>query len=102
MRIQFRPEWISEAEHISFRFKTSIKTDTTLLSTYSSRNKDYMEFTLDDSKLKLVIKIGHNEIVLYSQSGLNDNNWHTVVLIREGIRTILQVDGHEPATGKRS
>jgi hypothetical protein len=101
MRIKFKPEWTSEAEHLSFRFKTSLKTDTVLLSTYSSHSKDFMEFSLDNSKVKLVIKIGLNEIVLYSQSDLNDNQWHTVVLIREGIRTILQVDGHEPATGKK-
>ena len=36
---------------------------------------------------------------MYSNEGLCDNKWHTLKILREGSRLILQVDNDEPATG---
>lgn len=37
---------------------------------------------------------------MYSKEGLADNKWHTIKVLREGARLILQIDNDEPATGK--
>ena len=38
---------------------------------------------------------------IYSMSeNLNDNNWHTMKILREGTRLILQVDNEDPVTGR--
>lgn len=58
-----------------------------------------MELTLENSQVKLFIKIGASETILYSRQGMNDNQWHTVKILREGHRIIFQVDSHEPSTG---
>jgi hypothetical protein len=31
---------------------------------------------------------------------MNDNRWHTIKVLREGLRLIFQVDFNEPSTGK--
>jgi hypothetical protein len=36
---------------------------------------------------------------MFSNEGLCDNNWHTIKVLREGPRLILQVDNDEPVTG---
>jgi hypothetical protein len=36
---------------------------------------------------------------LFSSEGLCDNKWHTIKILRESNRIILQVDNDEPATG---
>ena len=30
---------------------------------------------------------------------MNDNQWHTIKILREGLRIIFQVDNNEPSTG---
>lgn len=36
---------------------------------------------------------------MFSNEGLCDNNWHTIKVLREGPRLILQIDNDEPVTG---
>jgi hypothetical protein len=95
------------------------------LSTYSAFAKDTMEISLENSLIKLFIRIGNSEAVrilivfifenffnkrliyfhltqlktMVSSEGFNDGKWHTIKVIREGARLILQVDYDEPATG---
>ena len=35
-----------------------------------------------------------------SNEGMCDNNWHTIKVMREGPRIILQIDNDMPSTGK--
>ena len=84
-----------------------------------------MEITLENSQIKLYLKIGDSETVriliflifdccftifslflflifkkiLFSKERMNDNQWHTIKIMREGIRLIFQVDINEPSTG---
>lgn len=39
---------------------------------------------------------------MFSNDGLCDDKWHTIKIVREGARLILQVDNGEPATGTYS
>ncbi|RMZ95079.1 neurexin-1a-like isoform X4, partial [Brachionus plicatilis] len=101
IRIIFEPEWASEAEHISLRFKTERHADSVLLSTYSKYSKDRIELALENTHIILYMKIGDSECILKSiRYSLCDNEWHTVKISREGNRVILQVDNDEPATSK--
>lgn len=61
--IKFEPEWVSEAEHLSLRFKTSQVADSILLSTYTPISNDRMEITLENSQVKLYLKIADSETV---------------------------------------
>ena len=86
VRIIFQPEWISEAEHLSLRFKvgalksyssniliyylklflkkkTEKKASSILLSTYSILTKDLMEISLENTQIRLFLKIGNAETV---------------------------------------
>lgn len=36
---------------------------------------------------------------MFSNEALCDDKWHTIKVLREGTRLILQVDNDEPATG---
>lgn len=99
LRFMFDPEWISEAEHLSLRFRTSQKDNSILLSTYSVLTKDLMEISLENTQIRLYLKIGSAETTMYSNEGLCDNKWHTIKILREGSKLILQVDNDEPATG---
>ncbi len=126
--IRFEPEWMSEAEHLSLRFKVKYLSDSSaiypncyynfclfvypffiqtsqvdksvLLSTFTPFSNDLMQISIDNSQIKLYVKIGNSETILYSKEGMNDNRWHTIKVLREGLRLIFQVDFNEPSTGK--
>jgi hypothetical protein len=70
-----------------------------ILSTFTPFASDLMELTLENSQVKLFIKIGTSETILFSRQGMNDNQWHTIKVLREGHRIIFQVDSHESSTG---
>ncbi len=36
---------------------------------------------------------------MFSNEGLCDDSWHTIKVLREGPRLILQIDNDEPVTG---
>jgi leucine-rich repeat transmembrane neuronal protein 1/2 len=104
LSIKFEPEWISEAEHFSLRFKTTKndKQSAILLSTVSAsphNNRDTMEISLENGQVKFFVRIGTTETSLVSNEELSVNEWHTIKILREGVRLILQIDSDEPITG---
>jgi hypothetical protein len=59
-----------------------------------------MEVSIENTQVKLFIRIGNSETTLRSSKGLNDNCWHTIKILREGPRIILQVNNDEAITGR--
>ena len=80
-----------------------------------------MEISLESTQIRLFLKIGNAETVsqnidketkkkqnkntfhfiktVYSNGGLCDNKWHTLKILREGARLVMQVDDDDSATG---
>lgn len=90
----------SEAEDLSFRFKTR-KPDALLVATRDDSLMDKLEISLNGGRLKASLHIGLIAKTVSTGSGLDDNLWHTVKFQRRGMSIELRVDRRDPLKGNR-
>ncbi|XP_041428925.1 neurexin-3 isoform X17 [Xenopus laevis] len=90
----------TEAEDVSLRFKSQ-RAYGLLVATTSRDSADTMRLELDGGKVKLMVNLDCIRIncnsskgpeILYAGQKLNDNEWHTVRVVRRGKTLKLTVD----------
>ncbi|XP_076156437.1 neurexin-3a isoform X8 [Alosa pseudoharengus] len=81
----------TEAEDVSLRFMSQ-RAYGLLMATTSRDSADTLRLELDGSRVKLTVNLGKGPETLYAGQKLNDNEWHTVRVIRRGKNYKLWVD----------
>ncbi|XP_053101353.1 neurexin 3 isoform X36 [Hemicordylus capensis] len=81
----------TEAEDVSFRFMSQ-RAYGLLMATTSRESADTLRLELDGGRVKLMVNLGKGPETLYAGQKLNDNEWHTVRVVRRGKSLKLTVD----------
>ncbi|XP_039597895.1 neurexin 3a isoform X5 [Polypterus senegalus] len=81
----------TEAEDVSLRFMSQ-RAYGLLMATTSRDSADTLRLELDGSRIKLTVNLGKGPETLYAGQKLNDNDWHTVRVVRRGKSLKLTVD----------
>ncbi|XP_019909790.3 neurexin 3a isoform X14 [Esox lucius] len=81
----------TEAEDASLRFMSQ-RAYGLLMATTSRDSADTLRLELDGGRVKLTVNLGKGPETLYAGQKLNDNEWHTVRVVRRGKTYKLMVD----------
>ncbi|XP_061652029.1 neurexin 3a isoform X3 [Phyllopteryx taeniolatus] len=81
----------TEAEDVSLRFRSQ-RAYGILMATTSRDSADTLRLELDGGRVKLTVNLGKGPEMLYAGQKLNDNEWHTVRVVRRGKTYKLIVD----------
>ncbi|XP_054597958.2 neurexin 3a isoform X11 [Nothobranchius furzeri] len=81
----------TEAEDVSLRFRSQ-RAYGLLMATTSQDSADTLRLELDGTRVKLTVNLGKGPETLYAGQKLNDNEWHTVRVVRRGKAYKLTVD----------
>ncbi|XP_048830018.1 neurexin-3a isoform X14 [Brienomyrus brachyistius] len=81
----------TEAEDVSLRFMSQ-RAYGLLMATTSRDSADTLRLELDGGRVKLTVNLGKGPETLYAGQKLNDNEWHTVRVVRRGKSYRLTVD----------
>ncbi|XP_061563164.1 neurexin-3b-like isoform X4 [Cololabis saira] len=81
----------TEAEDVSLRFMSQ-RAFGLLMAATSRESADTLRLELDSGRVKLTVNLGKGPEVLYAGQKLNDNEWHSVRVIRRGKNFRLVVD----------
>ncbi|XP_063300022.1 neurexin-1 isoform X11 [Pelobates fuscus] len=108
MKIQLPVVMHTEAEDVSLRFRSQ-RAYGILMATTSRESADTLRLELDAGRVKLTVNLDCIRIncnsskgpeTLYAGYNLNDNEWHTVRVIRRGKSLKLMVDDQQDMTGQ--
>ncbi|XP_028252736.1 neurexin 3b isoform X7 [Parambassis ranga] len=88
----------TEAEDVSLRFMSQ-RAFGLLMAATSRESADTLRLELDSGRVKLTVNLGKGPEVLYAGQKLNDNEWHSVRVIRRGKNLKLLVDEDMALTG---
>ncbi|XP_031758058.1 neurexin-1 isoform X24 [Xenopus tropicalis] len=99
MKIQLPVVMHTEAEDVSLRFRSQ-RAYGILMATTSRESADTLRLELDAGRVKLTVNLGKGPETLYAGYNLNDNEWHTVRVIRRGKSLKLTVDDQQGMTGQ--
>ncbi|KAM4772825.1 neurexin-1 isoform 16-T16 [Rhinophrynus dorsalis] len=99
MKIQLPVVMHTEAEDVSLRFRSQ-RAYGILMATTSRDSADTLRLELDAGRVKLTVNLGKGPETLYAGYNLNDNEWHTVRVIRRGKSLKLMVDDQQGMTGQ--
>ncbi|XP_078090564.1 neurexin 3a isoform X37 [Mustelus asterias] len=85
--------WVmhTEAEDVSLRFMSQ-RAYGLLVATTSRDSADTLRLELDGGRVKLTVNLGKGPETIYAGQKLNDNDWHTVRVVRRGKNLKLMVD----------
>ncbi|KAL3980009.1 matrix metalloproteinase-11 (stromelysin 3) [Sarotherodon galilaeus] len=81
----------TEAEDVSLRFMSQ-RAFGLLMAATSRDSADTLRLELDSGRVKLTVNLGKGPEVLYAGQKLNDNEWHSVRVVRRGKNFKLTVD----------
>ncbi|KAK1787392.1 hypothetical protein P4O66_002877 [Electrophorus voltai] len=81
----------TEAEDVSLRFMSQ-RAYGLLVATTSSESADTLRLELDGGRVRLTVNLGKGPETLYAGHKLNDNEWHSVKVVRRGKSLQLSVD----------
>ncbi|XP_067845082.1 neurexin 1a isoform X9 [Heptranchias perlo] len=95
MKIQLPVVMHTEAEDVSLRFMSQ-RAYGILMATTSRDSADTLRLELDGGRVKLTVNLGKGPEMLYAGQNLNDNEWHTVRVMRRGKYLKLIVDDLQP------
>ncbi|KAG7217293.1 hypothetical protein INR49_027837 [Caranx melampygus] len=73
----------TEAEDVSLRFMSQ-RAFGLLMATTSQQSADTLRLELDGGRVKLTVNLGKGPEILLVGEKLNDNEWHTVKVVRRG------------------
>ncbi|XP_051472084.1 neurexin-1 isoform X19 [Apus apus] len=108
MKIQLPVVMHTEAEDVSLRFRSQ-RAYGILMATTSRESADTLRLELDAGRVKLTVNLDCIRINCNSSKGpetlfagynLNDNEWHTVRVVRRGKSLKLIVDDQQAMTGQ--
>ncbi|KAM3932470.1 neurexin-1 isoform 10-T10 [Leptodactylus fuscus] len=108
MKVQLPVVMHTEAEDVSLRFRSQ-RAYGILMATTSRDSADTLRLELDAGRVKLTVNLDCIRIncnsskgpeTLYAGYNLNDNEWHTVRVIRRGKSLKLIVDDQQDMTGQ--
>ncbi|KAM5318818.1 neurexin-1 isoform 12-T12 [Glossophaga mutica] len=108
MKIQLPMVMHTEAEDVSLRFRSQ-RAYGILMATTSRDSADTLRLELDAGRVKLTVNLDCIRINCNSSKGpetlfagynLNDNEWHTVRVVRRGKSLKLTVDDQQAMTGQ--
>ncbi|XP_071436752.1 neurexin-1 isoform X22 [Pithys albifrons albifrons] len=108
MKIQLPVVMHTEAEDVSLRFRSQ-RAYGILMATTSRESADTLRLELDAGRVKLTVNLDCIRINCNSSKGpetlfagynLNDNEWHTVRVVRRGKSLKLMVDDQQAVTGQ--
>ncbi|XP_058240459.1 neurexin 2b isoform X10 [Hemibagrus wyckioides] len=81
----------TEAEDLALRFMSQ-RAYGLLVTTTSKESADTLRLELDGGRVKLTVNLGKGPETLYAGQKLNDNEWHSVKVVRRGKNLQLSVD----------
>ncbi|XP_077190860.1 neurexin-1 isoform X31 [Paroedura picta] len=99
MKIQLPLVMHTEAEDVSLRFRSQ-RAYGILMATTSRESADTLRLELDAGRVKLTVNLGKGPETLFAGYNLNDNEWHTVRVVRRGKSLKLMVDDQQAMTGQ--
>ncbi|XP_027721202.1 neurexin-1 isoform X15 [Vombatus ursinus] len=99
MKIQLPVVMHTEAEDVSLRFRSQ-RAYGILMATTSRDSADTLRLELDAGRVKLTVNLGKGPETLFAGYNLNDNEWHTVRVVRRGKSLKLMVDDQQAMTGQ--
>ncbi|KAK7122664.1 hypothetical protein R3I94_019689 [Phoxinus phoxinus] len=108
MKIQLPVVMHTEAEDVSLRFRSQ-RAYGVLMATTSRNSADTLRLELDGGRVRLTVNLDCIRIncttskgpeTIFAGQNLNDNEWHTVRVIRRGKSLKLTVDDLQPSEGQ--
>ncbi|XP_036382921.1 neurexin 1a isoform X17 [Megalops cyprinoides] len=99
MKIQLPVVMHTEAEDVSLRFRSQ-RAYGVLMATTSRESADTLRLELDAGRVRLTVNLGKGPETIFAGHNLNDNEWHTVRVVRRGRSLKLTVDELQPAEGQ--
>ncbi|XP_061610802.1 neurexin 3b isoform X6 [Phyllopteryx taeniolatus] len=81
----------TEAEDVSLRFMSQ-RAFGLLMAATSRESADTLRLELESGRVKLTVNLGKGPEALYAGQKLNDNDWHSVRVVRRGKNLKLVVD----------
>ncbi|XP_051523642.1 neurexin-1a isoform X4 [Myxocyprinus asiaticus] len=108
MKIQLPVVMHTEAEDVSLRFRSQ-RAYGVLMATTSRNSADTLRLELDGGRVRLTVNLDCIRIncttskgpeTIFSGQNLNDNEWHTVRVVRRGKSLKLTVDDLQPSEGQ--
>nr|XP_023690191.1 neurexin-2-like isoform X6 [Paramormyrops kingsleyae] len=81
----------TEAEDVALRFMSQ-RAYGLLTATTSKESADTLRLELDGGRVKLTVNLGKGPETLFAGQKLNDNEWHSVKVVRRGKSLQLSVD----------
>ncbi|XP_066215507.1 neurexin-2-beta isoform X28 [Saccopteryx leptura] len=91
MKIMLPTAMHTEAEDVSLRFMSQ-RAYGLMMATTSRESADTLRLELDGGQMKLTVNLGKGPETLFAGHKLNDNEWHTVRVMRRGKSLQLSVD----------
>uniref|UniRef100_A0A8C1Y8J7 Neurexin 1 n=1 Tax=Cyprinus carpio TaxID=7962 RepID=A0A8C1Y8J7_CYPCA len=98
MKIQLPVVMHTEAEDVSLRFRSQ-RAYGVLMATTSRNSADTLRLELDGGRVRLTVNLGKGPETIFAGQNLNDNEWHTVRVVRRGKSLKLTVDDLQPSEG---
>ncbi|KAA8581410.1 hypothetical protein FQN60_002991, partial [Etheostoma spectabile] len=95
MKVQLPMAMHTAAEDVSLRFRSQ-RAYGVLMATTSRNSADTLRLELDGGRVRLTVNLGKGPETIFAGSGLNDNEWHTVRVVRRGKGLKLTVDDLQP------
>uniref|UniRef100_A0A3B4AEU4 Neurexin 1a n=1 Tax=Periophthalmus magnuspinnatus TaxID=409849 RepID=A0A3B4AEU4_9GOBI len=105
MKVQLPVAMHTEAEDVSLRFRSQ-RAYGILMATTSRNSADTLRLELDGGRVRLTVNLGTHYVLckgpetIFAGSALNDNEWHTVRVVRRGKSLKLTVDDLQPVEGQ--
>ncbi|KAI4874894.1 hypothetical protein NFI96_034465 [Prochilodus magdalenae] len=99
MKIKLPMVMHTEAEDVSLRFRSQ-RAYGVLMATTSRNSADTLRLELDGGRVRLTVNLGKGPETIFAGQNLNDNEWHTVRVVRRGKSLQLTVDDLQPSEGQ--
>ncbi|XP_053094957.1 neurexin 1a isoform X6 [Pangasianodon hypophthalmus] len=99
MKIKLPVVMHTEAEDVSLRFRSQ-RAYGVLMATTSRNSADTLRLELDGGRVRLTVNLGKGPETIFAGQNLNDNEWHTVRVVRRGKSLKLTVDDLQPSEGQ--
>ncbi|XP_076324369.1 neurexin 1-like isoform X2 [Tachypleus tridentatus] len=81
----------TQAEDVQLRFRTT-RPSGLLLITSVKKSTSYMMIALESGRVMFILNLGDGNKIVHLNQGLNDDQWHTVQIIRRGRSIVIMVD----------
>ncbi|XP_061083366.1 neurexin-1a-like isoform X15 [Conger conger] len=99
MKIKLPVVMHTEAEDVSLRFRSQ-RAFGVLMATTSRDSADTLRLELDAGRVRLTVNLGKGPETIFAGHNLNDNEWHTVRVVRRGKNLKLTADDMQPVEGQ--